>query len=331
MKQKKSSVDNKKEEVEAMKQELRKVRSKVDGLALSVLVTYPEEGRCKGVVQIVHGMAEYKERYLPVMEFLAEQGYAAVIHDHRGHGGSRRRDAEQGYLYGAGAKGLITDAWLITALIKKKAPDMPVILLGHSMGSLVARCLLRRKDSAYDAVILSGSPGAHAAAPMGKVLAKMLRALQGDQRRSNLLQVMSFGEHVAKFREEESCYAWINSSEELVQTYEEDPECGFTFTTDGFVGLYELMCKTYDTEGYWCEHPELPIIFLSGADDPCYYTEKKFYSAVADMVQVGYENVSCKLYSGMRHEILNEPEKALVYEDIAAFLREEVEKREEES
>lgn len=309
-----------------MKQELKKVRSKVDGLALSVLITYPEGQPCRGIVQIVHGMAEYKERYLPLMEYLAELGYAAVIHDHRGHGGSRRRAAEQGYLYEAGANGLIKDAWLITALIKKKAPELPLILLGHSMGSLVVRCLLRRKDSAFDAVILSGSPSAHAAAPLGLVLAKVLRAVQGDRRRSGLLQAMSFGGHVAKFREEGTPYAWINSSTEAVREYEADPECGYTFTTDGFVGLYELMCKTYDISGYRCEHPELPIIFLSGKEDPCYYTEQKFYSAVADMVQVGYENVSCKLYSGMRHEILNEPEKELVYADIAAFLRQEIEK-----
>ena len=89
--------------------ETHKLISKVDELPLSVLVTRPEEGQPRAVVQLVHGMAEYKERYLPVMEYLAERGFACVIHDHRGHGKSMRKEEDKGYLYGAGADGLIAE------------------------------------------------------------------------------------------------------------------------------------------------------------------------------------------------------------------------------
>ncbi len=302
-----------------MQKQTIQIQSKQDGLMLSVLCTVPD-GECKGVVQLVHGMAEYKERYLPFMEVLAQEGYAAVIHDHRGHGASRRARTDRGYLYGAGAEGLLQDTRLITLYIQSKWPKKPVILFGHSMGSMVARCLLQRRDDPYAALVLSGCPGENAAAPFGILLARLLCLYKHGNYPSALLNAISFGGHAAKFRNEQKAYAWLNSSKEAVEAYEADPECGYLFTPDGFLGLYELMSQTYDTDAYYCGNPNMPILFLSGEDDPCYYTEKKFYRAAADLVQAGYEHVSCKRYPGMRHEILNEPGRDEVYRDILTFL-----------
>jgi len=105
-----------------------------------------------------------------------------------------------------------------------------------------------------------------------------------------------------------------------VQAYEDDPMCGFTFTADGFVGLMELMCRTYEKSGWQCARPALPILFLGGEEDPCIDGAEKFEKAMAHLRGVGYRDVRGKLYPGLRHEICNERSKYEVFADIAAFL-----------
>ena len=119
------------------------IPSKVDGLQLSVMTITPDCAPV-GIVQISHGMCEHKERYIPIMEFLASKGFACIIHDHRGHGGSVKSEEDLGYFYQGGEKGLIADVALVGTQMKKKHPGLPFYLLGHSMGSLIARAYLKK-------------------------------------------------------------------------------------------------------------------------------------------------------------------------------------------
>ena len=114
------------------------IKSRADGLELSVLEIAPE-GKLRGIVQLVHGMSENKERYQPFMEYLAAEGFLTVIHDHRGHGASVRQKQDLGYMYGGGAEALLDDISLINETLRKKYPELPLILFGHSMGSLAVR------------------------------------------------------------------------------------------------------------------------------------------------------------------------------------------------
>ena len=103
---------------------------------LDGLVVEPEEGvQRTALLQLSHGMSEYKERYLPFMEFMAEHGVVCVIHDHRGHGKSVKSEQDLGFMYGAGGAGLVEDLFQVTVWAKKEYPDLPFILMGHSMGS----------------------------------------------------------------------------------------------------------------------------------------------------------------------------------------------------
>ena len=120
--------------------------SKADGLEISCLAVVPELGRdekYKGIIQIVHGMSEYKERYLPFMEYMAERKYVSVIHDHRGHGKSVRSKEDLGYMYGGGADAMLQDIHTVNCLIRDHFPELPLILFGHSMGSLAVRAMRR--------------------------------------------------------------------------------------------------------------------------------------------------------------------------------------------
>lgn len=147
------------------------IKSRADGLELSVLEIAPE-GKLRGIVQLVHGMSENKERYQPFMEYLAAEGFLTVIHDHRGHGASVRQKQDLGYMYGGGAEALLDDISLINETLRKKYPELPLILFGHSMGSLAVRSFVKEHDDCVDALIVCGSPSRNPALPLGRFLGK---------------------------------------------------------------------------------------------------------------------------------------------------------------
>ena len=145
----------------------------------------------------------------------------------------------------------------------------------------------------------------------------------GDEHRSNLLEAMSFGSFAARFADEKSRFAWCCSDPEVVREYEENPLCGFTFSDDAFFALNDLLKETYGFHGWHCTNRKLPVLFLSGGDDPCYVNVRRFKKSIDHMRLIGYRNVRGKLYPGMRHEILNEKEKYRVYGDVWKWLKKE--------
>ncbi len=297
------------------------VKSRADGLDLSVLMMLPEAGDdCKGVVQMLHGMCEYKERYIPLMTFLAENGYASVIHDHRGHGKSVKSVRGLGFMYEVGKEGFMDDIFLVNVLAREKVPDVPVIVFGHSMGSLAARVFLREHDDCMDKLILSGPPSKNAAVDMGIMLAKMQKIFRGSRCPGRLLENISFGAYRKPFKDENSKSAWICSDRAVVDAYEADPYCGFTFTVDGYLVLLNLLKDTYLEKGWNCTRPDMPILYLGGISDPCIGGKSNFDDEMLVLKRAGYNRVAGKLYEGMRHEICNEPGKMQVFEDILKFL-----------
>ena len=302
-----------------MKQEYFTVASAVDGLPLSVLLVTPEEAP-KGLVQFCHGMAEYKERYLPFMEWLAAQGYACLIHDHRGHGQSVRAQEDLGWFGEDGGRAVVEDTHQMTLFFREKFPGLPLTLFGHSMGSLIVRCYLRQYDKDLDALVVSGCVSENPAAKIALGLVRFLEKSKGDRHRSKLITGMAFGSYAKPFKGETSPNCWLNTDADAVAAYDADPLCGFTFTLNGYEALFTLCGACYETEGWGMAKPELPIHFVSGADDPCMTSAKLFASAVAFLRGRGYRAVSSRLFSGMRHEILNEPEHLTVYEEVREHL-----------
>ena len=294
--------------------------SPADGLPISVMAVLPEKQPYRAVVQLVHGMSEHRERYLPFMEFLAQRGYAAVIHDHRGHGKSVRDKKDLGYMYGGGASALLQDIQKLNEMLRERLEGLPVILFGHSMGSLAARAYAAKHDDTIDMLILCGSPSNNAARPLGVVIARIEQLFLGSRHKSRLLEMMAFGNCAARFRKDKSCTAWICSDPDVAEEYKQSELCGFTFTDDAYLVLFELMKRAYDKKHWKCTNPQLPVLFVGGADDPCIGNVRRFASALRCMRQAGYRDVKGKLYPGMRHEILNEKQKARVYRDIAAYM-----------
>ena len=168
--------------------------SKADGLEISCLAVVPELGRdekYKGIIQIVHGMSEYKERYLPFMEYMAERKYVSVIHDHRGHGKSVRSKEDLGYMYGGGADAMLQDIHTVNCLIRDHFPELPLILFGHSMGSLAVRAYAAHHDGCMDMLIVCGSPSYNVLRPVGVALAKAEKTVFGPKHSAGLIEMMS--------------------------------------------------------------------------------------------------------------------------------------------
>lgn len=295
------------------------MKSRADGLKLSVMAVVPE-APYRGMIQLVHGMSEYKERYLLFMEYMAEQGFLSVIHDHRGHGESVRDEKDLGYMYGGGAEAFLDDIFLINETLRRRLPDTPLILFGHSMGSLAVRNFAKQHDDCMDALIVCGSPSNNPGRPLGKLLAGAAKCLFGGRHVCHAIETISFGPYTAHFAEEKSRFAWVCSDPKVVQDYAESPLCGFTFTADAYLVLFSLMKETYSLKGWRVSKPDLPVFFVGGGKDPCIGGRRKFAQAIRTMKQAGYRNVKGRLYPEMRHEILNETEKQKVYREIIHYL-----------
>ena len=296
------------------------IESEADGLDISVLAVVPDETPYRGILQLVHGMSEYKERYLPFMEYMAKRGYVCVIHDHRGHGKSVRAMDDLGYMYGGGADAILKDIEVVNREMHQQLPDLPLILFGHSMGSLAVRCYLKRYPDVPDGVFVCGSPSAAFGLELGERVRAVLAKKKGASYQSKRLADAVFSGFQKPFRDEGRDNAWICSDPAVVDAYNADPLCTFCFTLNGYEALLYLLRTAYSETEWRVTKPELPIRFLSGADDPCRGNDEKFAQAAQLLRQVGYQNVSSRLFPGMRHEILNETEKSLVYHDVLETL-----------
>ena len=287
-----------------------------DGLPLAVLTVLPE-GDIKALVQLAHGMAEHKARYLPFMEFLAAHGYASIINDHRGHGGSVRSREDLGYFYRDGASALVDDLHQLTLHFRALHPDRRLFLFGHSMGSLAVRVYRQKYDADIDGLVVCGSPGRNPAAGAGLVLNRLMTLFRGERYISPLFMQMTTGAFSKAHPSPNSKNAWLSTNRDNVEKYDADPLCGFPFTLNGYRALLELMRDAYRPVP--AGKPELPVHFISGAEDPCAPDAKGFEDAVNRMREAGYRSVTAKLYPGMRHELLNHAERQLVYDDLLAL------------
>lgn len=295
------------------------IKSNHDGLELGLTIIRPDQPP-RSILQIVHGMAEHRRRYYDFMEFCAKQGLVTIIHDHRGHGDSIQNHQDIGYFYHNGAQGMINDVHQVTEYIRTQYPDLPLTLLGHSMGSLVVRCYLKQYDQDIDRLIVCGSPSKNLAVRAGRALVRTLKLFRGDHYRSNLVSNLFNRNFSKRFPNEGSINSWIVSDPAVVAAYDADEKSGFNFTLNGYENLLTLSLMTYSKHGWQLHHPDLPILFIAGADDPCIISHKDFQKAVSFMNKVGYRDVESKLYPGMRHEILNERDKQLVWDDVTSWI-----------
>lgn len=293
-----------------MKEENFKLVSDCDGLKLDVTMFVPK--KIKGIVQLSHGMVECKEYYYDFMRYLTTNGYVTIINDHRGHGKSVKSDDDLGYFYDETAEYIVEDLHQITKYVKDKFPGKKVILFGHSMGSLVVRKYIKKYDYEIDKLIVCGSPSENKLAGFGVNLTKIFKKIKGEKYRSDFLNRLSGLPDKDK--------SWLSKDSDYVNKYMNDKYCSFVFTTNGFMNLTKLMVDVYSKKNWVLKNKDLPIFFIAGKEDLVIKNEKAWMKSIKFLKDIGYKNIEYKLYDGMRHAIVLEKNKELVYDDIMKFL-----------
>ena len=283
------------------------------------VITPPEGMVPQGIVQIIHGMCEHIGRYHEFMQYLAEHGFVVCGHDQIGHG---RSAAVNGTGYFAPKDGwdcLVRDARQLTILIRGRFPSLPVYLLGHSMGSFVAReYITRYKD--LDGVLLSGTGGSNPAAGAMSAMIRTMIPLKGEKYRSDWINEKVFGGFNQAFPEEPSPFAWLSRDAAEVAKYEADPMCGFVFTLSGYADLMKLISRVSGEKWARRVPVELPVYLFSGSCDPVGGMGKGVREVTGLLQQSDLQHLKMKLYPEGRHEMLNELCRQEVYADILEWL-----------
>ncbi len=299
-----------------MKEEKIKIISNADKLPIDCILMKPE-GEIKGVIQIAHGMNEHKERYIDFMNFLAENGYASFINDHRGHGKSIKKKEDIGYFYEKDAEIVREDLYQITLYLREKFENKKIILFGHSMGSMIVRKYIAKYDNKIDGLVVCGSPSKNVNAKLGLAIVKILEFFKGENYRSKFIKNLMFNGYN---KDNDLPNGWICNNKEIVEKYNADELCQYNYTLNGFENIIKLMIDIYNPKIYEKNNLQLPIYFIAGANDPVIASIEKWYKAQQFLKELGYTNISSDLYENMRHEILNELENKTVYVDILNWI-----------
>ncbi len=303
-----------------MKKEEFRFRSTNDAVDIRA-VRYIPEGEIKAVLQIAHGMVEFIDRYEPFAEYLCSKGILVTGNDHIGHGGSVNSQEEWGYFGEDGNRHVLDDMHELTKLTKEAYPNLPYFLMGHSMGSFYARQYLGDYGDELKGAIIMGT----GFEPLFKVKAgimvcKVIALFKGWKHRSNFVNNMAFGAYNKKFEPNRTRADWLTKDEKIVDWYVNEPRCSFMFTLNGYVNMFEGIARLHDRALLDRIPKDLPVLFVSGEDDPVGTFGKEVIASVDSLKDAGMKNVDLKLYPNDRHEILNETDKETVFEDLYRWI-----------
>lgn len=274
----------------------------------------------RAIVQIVHGMAEFAERYEPFIHFLNQHGYAVFAHDHLGHGHSVTKNNPYGYFTEIHpVKTVIEDTHFVTLVAKRTLPQLPIILLGHSMGSFIARNTEAAYPNDFAGCILMGTSGKRAELTLVMPVIRYLNTVAAKSV-NYLLDQLTFGYYHLLYPNPQSRNEWLSSDHYEVSRYDESPKMGFTLTNNGFFTLFALIMTCNSKKWYQSINHEIPYLILSGEKDPVGQFGKGPYQVEQTMLLTGCVDVAMKLYKNNRHELLHDVAKYQVYDDILRWL-----------
>ena len=276
----------------------------------------------RAIVQIIHGIAEYIDRYDEFMSFLADNGIIAVGTDHLGHGKSIESEEQTGFFaYENGWDYVVRDEEVLRLAMHENYPELPIIVFGHSMGSFMARTLLIRYPDAFNAAIISGTGNQGAALVNGGlIMGNLVTGLKGAHHYSKFLNNLAFGSYNKIYDNPKTEYDWLSRDEANVQKYIDDPLCGFIPTCSLFRDMMTGVKFITNKKNLTAMNKDMPVYFMSGDMDPVGECGKGVQKAYNNFLEAGMKDVSIKLYPGGRHEMLNEINKDEVYTDILAWL-----------
>ncbi len=293
------------------------MQSALDGFETYIHRWQPKKSEVKGLIVIAHGMVEHAARYDEFAEFFVKKGYALYAPDHLGHGKTAEKNGIKGYFAPrSGWEYAVQDIETVRKLAQREYPDMPVFLFGHSMGSLLARTHMTMYPKTICLYILSGpAHNPDFITKMGSLLAKTGILFKGDKYRSKIMNELSFGKFSKKFSKDSySEFDWLCRDREKLDLYINDENCGFIFTLGGFRDLLGGMAYS-NKKKHLSAIKDEKVLLVAGSDDPVSGFGKGV-AAISHLLLKFGAKTETKIFDGLRHEIINEPEKYDVFELI---------------
>lgn len=276
----------------------------------------------RAVLLIVHGLAEHVARYDQFAVYLNAGGIAVVGCDHRGHGRSVAASGTVGFVcHGDGWRCMLSDILAMRDWVGEQYPDLPVFILGQSMGSFLVRCHLSEFGHRYNGAILMATgadPGI--IGRIGLAAAVVLAKLFGENAPSPLLDGMSFGSFGKRFKPLRTKFDWLSRDPDEVDRYEDDPLCGFVASAGLFRDLVRGDIAANADRTIRAIPSQLPLLFLSGTDDPVGEFSKGFIKVTEHYQACGCSNVTQRLYPAGRHEMLHEINRTQVFAEVANWV-----------
>ena len=290
----------------------------VDGKTTIHAIEWVPEGEPKAVLQMVHGMNEYIDRYNEFASFMADNGFFVVGHDHVGHGesvapdGTRRFFAEKN-----GNRVLLEDMETVRKTAAEKYPDVPHFILGHSMGSFLVRQFIARHGGSLTGAVIMGTGNQPAMTlKSGIALCSIIGATKGKRYESRLVNKIAMNGNLKRIENPRTIADWLSKNEPNIDAYISNPWCNGMFTVgaykDMFISIQDCQSKTTIDR----IPKELPLLLVSGEEDPIGAYGKGVEAAYESYKKAGIQDVTIKLYPGDRHEILNELDREMVYQDL---------------
>ncbi|WP_315897649.1 alpha/beta fold hydrolase [Xiamenia xianingshaonis] len=279
-------------------------------------------GAPKGVVQLVHGMAEHAARYDDFARYLALCGYVVGAADHIGHGRSVASPEQLGVMPTDGKEILIEDVHELRLILKKRWQNASAyVIFGHSMGSFVVRAYLARHGQGVDAAVVCGTGNQPlAASKAGRALARLLAVVRGRDFRSTFIDSIGAGAFAKAIEGARTPYDWLSTDPAVVDAFLADELSGQMFSVGAYATLTDLTGEIVTKKSASRIPKDLPVLFIAGAQDPVGECGRGVLAAADLFRACGVADVEVTLYEGMRHEILNEPDHERVYRDVTAWL-----------
>ena len=295
-----------------------------DGISTIHVVKWtPDEGRPIAVLQITHGMVEYIERYTEFAEYLNSRGIAVMGHDHIGHGHSVDKEEDWGVMHHRNPSDCMIEDMMTNYLeVEKAFSGIPHFMLGHSMGSYMLRKFLCEKadkiGTCKGAIVMGTGTESDVAISMGLVLIKVMAAFKGWSHRSSMIAGMTQGAAYKEFDTtgKEPERSWLSKNVENVKAYYQDPMCTYQFSLSGYKGLLEACLYDNKPANIAKMRKDMPVLVVSGANDPVGNLGEGVRQAYQKFCDAGLSDVTISLYEDDRHEILNELDRADVYNDL---------------
>lgn len=268
----------------------------------------------KATVVLVHGMAEHRERYDAFFKKLVAHKYNVIGIDLRGHGESPVNGIYGHLKNEGGIDAMLQDMHQIISNIQT-----PVILLGHSFGSLLVRRYMHQYESSISGIILSGSPYKPVFLKGIKALLKFLAYLRPQKPAHWVASIMNHM-YLKDIQNRKTSMDWLSFNESNIQQYIEDPLCGFPFTYQGYYDLMDLLDVLYHQASFKNKNT-IPLLSLIGAHDPCPDFENGGYDAILNLLKNENYDVTSIVYNHSRHELLFDNENETVTQDIIHFMQ----------